>query len=153
MDKLEKLKKIYGNVLWTGKPHNFLGLSINFTRYIITDKKLIVRQGFLNLKEEKIELYKILDISMNMPISQRIFGCGTLILRCKDASAPSIELKQIKNPYIINNLLEDKIEEQKKNYGVLGRDIIGASINAHTDITDLNNNGIPDDMEDNDEEN
>lgn len=150
---LEKFQKMYGNVVWTGKPHNFLGLPINFTRYIITDKKIVVRKGFLNIKEEKVELYRIIDMSKDLPISQRIFGCGTLKLSCKDVTLPNLELKQIKDPYAVHNLIEEKIEEQKKSYGVLGRDIVGAAMNIQGQDTpeeiDANGNGIPDYLENN----
>ena len=100
----EKFESMYGNVIWTGKPCSFFGLPWNFTRYILTDKKLIIRTGFLNIKEEKIELYRIVDTSMNHPITQRIFGCGTINLMSKDVSCPNVSLKEIKNPYMVREL-------------------------------------------------
>ena len=123
----EKFESMYGNVIWTGKPCSFFGLPWNFTRYILTDKKLIIRTGFLNIKEEKIELYRIVDMSMNHPITQRIFGCGTINLISKDVSCPNVSLKEIKNPYMVYKLFEDAIESQKKEYNVLGKDIYGVS--------------------------
>lgn len=123
----EKFESMYGNVIWTGKPCSFFGLPWNFTRYILTDKKLIIRTGFLNIKEEKIELYRIVDMSMNHPITQRIFGCGTINLMSKDVSCPNVSLKEIKNPYKVHKLFEDVIESQKKEYNVLGKDIYGVS--------------------------
>ena len=123
----EKFESMYGNVIWTGKPCSFFGLPWNFTRYILTDKKLIIRTGFLNIKEEKIELYRIVDTSMNHPITQRIFGCGTINLMSKDVSCPNVSLKEIKNPYMVYKLFEDAIESQKKEYNVLGKDIYGVS--------------------------
>ena len=123
----EKFESMYGNVIWTGKPCSFFGLPWNFTRYILTDKKLIIRTGFLNIKEEKIELYRIVDTSMNHPITQRIFGCGTINLMSKDVSCPNVSLKEIKNPYMVYKLFEEAIESQKKEYNVLGKDIYGVS--------------------------
>ena len=123
----EKFESMYGNVIWTGKPCSFFGLPWNFTRYILTDKKLIIRTGFLNIKEEKIELYRIVDMSMNHPITQRIFGCGTINLMSKDVSCPNVSLKEVKNPYMVYKLFEDAIESQKKEYNVLGKDIYGVS--------------------------
>lgn len=148
---IEKYKKMYGNVLWTGKPHNFIGLPINFTRYIVTDKKVVVRKGFLNIKEDEVELYRIVDMSKNLPITQRIFGCGTVKLTSKDVSSPELELKQVKKPYEVYNLIEGSIENQKKNYGVLGRDIVGAAMNLNnSDVdADMDLDGIPDIIQDN----
>ena len=118
---------MYGTVVWTGKPCSFFGLPWNFTRYVLTDKKLIIRTGFLNIKEEKVELYRIVDMSMNHPLGQRIFGCGTINLMSKDVTSPSITLKEVKDPYTVHNLLEETIEKQKKDYNVLGKDIYGVS--------------------------
>lgn len=125
--KTEKLEKMYGTILWTGKPCSFIGLPWNFTRYVLTDKKLIIRTGFLNIKEERVELYRIVDMSMNHPLGQRIFGCGTINLMSKDVSSPTIILKEVRDPYTVHNLLEDAIEKQKKEYNVLGKDIYGVS--------------------------
>ena len=125
--KTEKLEKMYGTVVWTGKPCSFFGLPWNFTRYVLTDKKLIIRTGFLNIKEEKVELYRIVDMSMNHPLGQRIFGCGTINLMSKDVSSPTISLKEVRDPYTVHNMLENCIEKQKKEYNVLGKDIYGVS--------------------------
>ena len=62
------------NQLWTDKPHNFLGLAINFTRYIITSEKFITRKGFLNIHEDEIMLYRITDKKLALPITQRILS-------------------------------------------------------------------------------
>ena len=125
--KIEKLKEMYGEVLWSGKPYSFIGLPWNFTTYVITDKKIVIRKGFFNIKEEKIELYRIVDMSMDLPLSQRIFKCGTINLVSKDVSSPSTSLKQVKDPYKVHKILEESIAAQKKDYGVLGKDIYGVS--------------------------
>ena len=45
------------NVLWEGKPFNF-GIP-SFTKYQITDRRLIVEKGIFTKKREKIQLYRI----------------------------------------------------------------------------------------------
>ena len=58
---MNKLRRDYGdNILWTGKKC-FMGLPLSFTRYIITDEVLYTRIGFFNIKEDEVELYKIVD--------------------------------------------------------------------------------------------
>ena len=141
---------MYGDVKWTGKPNSFLGMPLNFTRYFITNKKIVVRKGFLNIKEGQVELYRVQDMSMRLPITQRIFRSGTIELTSKDADLPRLELKQIRAPYEIYNLIEAAIENQKREYGVLGRDIIGAAMHIDSDgdgscdSIDADGNGIPD---------
>ena len=47
--------------IWTDKKRTFLGLPISFTRYFLTDKKIICRTGFFNITEDEINIYKITD--------------------------------------------------------------------------------------------
>jgi hypothetical protein len=113
--------------LWTGKPHNFIGLPLNFTRYIITAEKLITRKGFLNVKEDEILAYRIFDKRMELPVGQRIFGCGTIFIRAKDADTPEKDLKQIKRPRQVMEVLDKIVEDAKLKYKVAGRDMVGAT--------------------------
>lgn len=94
---IKKLQKLYGDVKWSGKKC-ICGLPISFTRYIVTDSRLITRVGLLNLKEDEVELYRIVDKTAAFPFSQRIVGCGTIKLISKDADTPEKLLKSIKKP-------------------------------------------------------
>jgi hypothetical protein len=121
------MKKDTSKWLWTGKPHNFIGLPLNFTRFIITAEKLITRKGFLNIKEDEILAYRIIDKRMELPVSQRIFGCGTIFIRAKDADTPEKALKQVKHPREVMEVLDKIVEDAKLKYKVGGRDMYGAS--------------------------
>lgn len=121
------MKEDKSKFLWTGKPHNFLGLPLNFTRYIITADKLVTRKGFLNIKEDEILIYRILDKRMELPIGQRIFGCGTIYIRAKDSDTPEKALKQVKRPRELTELMDKLVEDAKLKYKVSGRDMYGAS--------------------------
>lgn len=121
------MKEDRSSFLWTGKPHNFLGLPLNFTRYIITADKLITRKGFLNIKEDEILAYRIIDKRMELPITQRIFGCGTIYIRAKDSDTPEKALKQVKKPRELLAVLDKIVEDAKLKYKVGGKDMYGAS--------------------------
>lgn len=118
-----------------------MGMPISFTRYILTEAKLITRVGLLNLKEDEIELYRVYDKSMKLPFGQRIVGCGTITLLSKDSDTPTKTLEKIKNPREVKRLLDAAVQEQRDKYSVRGRDMMGAS--AH--MEDLDGDGIPDD--------
>ena len=122
-----QMEQIYGRILWTDKPRNFFGMALNFTRYILTEKKLIVRKGWLNIREDKIELYRITDTTILLPLVQRIFGLGTINIVSKDASLPRLRIMQIKDPYSFHRKLEEAVEHQKREYNVLGMDMVGVS--------------------------
>ena len=124
----EKMEQIYGKIIWTDKPRNFLGLPLNFTRYLLTDKKLIVRKGFLSIREDKVELYRITDTAINLPLGQRILGIGTIMITSKDVTIPHLKVDRVKDPYSVHKMLEDAVENQKKEYGILGKDMLGVAV-------------------------
>lgn len=120
------MKEDRSKFLWTGKPHNFFGLAFNFTRYIITEEKLVTRKGFLNIKEDEILAYRIVDKRLELPITQRIFGCGTIYIRAKDSDTPEKALKKVKKPREVTAILDRIVEDAKMKYRVSGRDMLGA---------------------------
>lgn len=122
-----QVKEDKSKYVWTGKPRNFLGMAINFTRYIITTEKIITRKGFLNIKEDEILIYRILDKRMELPLGQRIFGCGTIYLRAKDSDTPEKALKKIRHPRLLTQTLDEPIENAKLKYRVSGRDMYAAA--------------------------
>ena len=135
----KKLKKIYGeDLLWSGKKC-ICGLPISFTRYILTSTVLYTRVGFLSVKEDEIELYKIVDKVMEFPLGQRIVGCGTINLTSKDSDTPQKLLKAIKKPREVKRVLDEAVKVQRDKYLIRGRDMVGAASDIH-DHDDDNDN-------------
>lgn len=126
MANTEKLKKEYGNILWTGKKC-ILGMPISFTRYILTDNRLITKTGFLNINEDEIELYRIIDKTMHFPLGQRIFGCGSIKITAKDSDTPQKVLKAIKKSREVKRIIDEAVQAQRDKYLVRGRDMMGAA--------------------------
>ncbi len=124
---LDKLSKMYDSEIhWAGRKC-ICGLPISFTLYILTDTKLITRVGFLSLKEDEVELYRVLDKDMKFPLGQRIVGCGTINLTCADSDTPKKQLKSIKRPRDVKKRIDALVMEQRDKYMVRGRDMIGAT--------------------------
>lgn len=119
------MAKIDVEYIWTDKKRTLFGLPISFTRYILTEKKLITRVGFLNISEYEAELYRISDKSLQLPLGQRIFGCGTVLIHCRDVDSPVMTIKSIKKPREFMALLEENVDIQRDRYRVRGRDMIG----------------------------
>lgn len=119
------MAKIDFDYIWTDKKRTLFGLPISFTRYILTEKKLITRIGFLNITENEVELYRVTDKSLRLSLGERIFGCGTVIVNSKDSDAPVTTIKSIKNPREFMNILEENVDAQRDRYYVRGRDMIG----------------------------
>lgn len=130
MANLKKLKKVYGDdLIWSGKKC-ICGLPISFTRYILTSTVLYTRVGFLNVKEDEIELYKIVDKVMLFPLGQRIVGCGSIKLTSKDSDTPEKLLKAVKKPREVKKVLDDAVKVQRDKYMIRGRDMMGAVISG-----------------------
>lgn len=121
---MEKLKKDYGNVLWAGRKC-ILGLPISFTRYILTDTALYTKIGFLNIKEDEIELYRVFDKQLSFTLFQRIVNCGTITLMSKDSDTPSKHITSVRSPREVKRILDECVKEQRDKYYVRGRDMIG----------------------------
>ena len=83
--------------VWTDRKRTIFGLPLSFTVYKLTEEKLIVETGFLSKKEEEIRLYRILDITLNRPLGQRLFGVGTIHCCSGDKSSPEFDIQKIKN--------------------------------------------------------
>ena len=47
--------------VWTDKKRTLFGLPWSFTRYYLTETKFITQVGLLTVKEDEIDLYKIID--------------------------------------------------------------------------------------------
>jgi hypothetical protein len=113
--------------VWSDKKRTFLGLPLSFTRYFLTEDRLITRCGFLNVKEDELELYRIVDKSLERSLGQRICGLGTIILFCKDADTPEKHIVSVKCPREVSDLIGAYVSQQKDRYSIRGRDMVGSA--------------------------
>lgn len=91
----------------------YLGMPISFTRYAMSEDRLFISTGFLNIKDEEVLLYRIRDINTSRTLWQRLFGVGTVHVVSSDKSLPTAELKNIKRPLDVKELLHRQVEEIK----------------------------------------
>jgi len=106
------MSEIVSNILWSDRRRR-LGMPLSFTRYRLTEDRLFCETGFLNIREEEILLYRIRDLELKLTLGQRIFGVGSIYVHSSDKTQPHLELKNIKNPREVKELLSNKIEECK----------------------------------------
>lgn len=120
--------------IWEDRKRTLFGLPLSFTKYILTEKKFITRKGFLNITEDEVELYRVVDKSLRLPFGQRLFGCGTVVINCRDTDTPVKEVTSIKKPREFMALLEKQVDIERDKYRTRGRDMIGADIHPHQDF-------------------
>ena len=102
-----------GNEYFWKDRKRYLGLPISFTRYALSHDRLFLSVGFFSVRDDDILLYRVRDISVRRTLWQRIFGVGTVTVQSSDKTHPSLELKNVKNPLRVKELLHDLVEEMK----------------------------------------
>lgn len=128
--------------LWTDRKR-YLGLPLSFTRYAMSDDRLFLSVGFMNIKDEDILLYRIRDLSVKRTFMQRLFGVGTITVTSSDKSHPVLLLENIKDSMTVKELIHNQVEEMK-----IARKVrIGEFSNM---VTDLDDDDIDDDPTDDD---
>lgn len=113
--------------VWTDKKRTIFGLPLSFTRYFLTETKFITRTGFLSIREDEIDLYKITDKSIKCSLGQRIVRCGTIIIHSKDIDTPVKEVQSIKNVRTVSELIDKYMNQMRDRYGIRGHDMVGIS--------------------------
>lgn len=115
-------KKVYREYKWQDRKRTLFGLPLSFTKYFLTDEKLIVKTGFLTTKEEEVRLYRILDITLKKSIFQRMVRVGTVHCCSADKTTPEFDIKSIKNPDWVKETLSDMVENERTRKHVSSRE-------------------------------
>ena len=98
--------------LWKDRKRYF-GLPLSFTRYCPSEDRLFISEGFLNIRDDEILLYRVRDIDTRRSLWQRLFGVGTVTVISSDKTMPSLVLKNIKDPTFVKELIHRQVEEMK----------------------------------------
>ena len=126
--------------IWSDRKRYF-GLPLSFTRYALSEDRLFLSVGFLNIRDDEILLYRVRDINTSRSLWQRMFGVGTVTVLSSDKSAPTLELKNIKDPMGVKEIIHNQVEEMKIRRRVRVGEVMGA------DLTDETDDQLDDDME------
>ena len=91
--------------LWKDRKRH-LGMPLSFTRYQLSE-------GFLNIRDDDILLYRVRDIDTRRNLWQRLFGVGTVTVLSSDKTMPTLVLKNVKDPLFVKELIHKQVEEMK----------------------------------------
>ena len=100
-----KSAKPHENSIWRSRKRNCLGLPWSFTVYDLSDDRFFVTSGFLNLRDEEIRLYRVIDITYKASIWQRLFGMGTITMNTSDKTTNVLEIKNVKKARDVKELI------------------------------------------------
>lgn len=124
--------------LWKDRKRYF-GLPLSFTRYALSEDRLFLSVGLLNLKDDEILLYRVRDIDTERSLWQRIFGVGTVTVVSSDKTMPSLVLKNVKDPVFVKELIHKQVEEAKIRRRVRFGEIMTDNIDDDDDLDDMDN--------------
>ncbi len=88
----------------------------------MSEDRLFVETGLLNLSQDEVRLYRILDLQLKRSLGQRIFGVGSIIVSSSDKSLGTFEIKNIKNSANVKEMLSVQVEQQREAKRVYTRE-------------------------------
>ena len=123
--------------IWHDRKH-ILGMPISFTRYALSEDRLFLKRGFLNVRHDEILLYRVRDMRVSVSLWQRIFGVGSVTVASTDKSIPELTLKNIRQPNEVKELIHEHVEkmkiERRMRIGEMSMDVDDDTI----DLEDMN---------------
>ena len=117
----QELKK----VIWTARRRTFFGLPWTFTRYHLSQEKLVVESGFFRHRVDEIRLYRIKDVLLKRNLRERILGLGTIFVASSDHTMGDFEIQRVRNSRVVAESLSDLVEESRRRNRVVARELLG----------------------------
>ena len=121
--------------IWKDRKRYF-GLPLSFTRYAMSEDRVFISVGFLNIRDDEVLLYRIRDIDTNRTLWQRIFGVGTITIVSSDKTMPNLVLKNVKNPVDVKEMIHAQVEEMKLKRRVRIGEIMTDGYDQDDDLED-----------------
>ncbi|MBQ8940420.1 MAG: PH domain-containing protein [Firmicutes bacterium] len=103
--------------LWQDRKRH-LGLPISFTKYALSEDRIFLETGLLNVKYEEINLYRVKDLTLKISFGQKIFGVGSIIVHSADETNAHLEIRNVKNPKEVKELLHTSVEKARASANI-----------------------------------
>lgn len=124
------------NYVWKDRKR-YLGLPLSFTRYRLSEDRVFCEKGFLNIHEEEVLLYRVRDLELRMSLGQRIFGVGTVCVHSSDKTNSHLELKNVKHPREVKELVYQNVEAAKERRGLRATELMGESMEDEGELHEV----------------
>ena len=113
------------------KRWGFFGIPWTFTKYILTEKKIIIQKGLLRSTENEILMYRVTDMELTRTLFQKMFGIGTLTVYSHDKTNPTLEIKNIKHVREFKDTLSDAVEKDRIRMKMRQSEIVDGAYDFH----------------------
>jgi len=113
-----------GNIIWKDRKRTIFGLPISFTKYTLTEEKLVIDTGFFTKIQEEVRLYRMTDFSIKQTIFDRIFNVGRINISSSDNTQGEFTLLGVKKPYVVKEILSDYVEKEREKKGIVTNEFL-----------------------------
>ena len=111
-------------IIWEDRKRTLFGLPWSFTKYRLTDERLIIETGFLHSVENEVRLYRIMDVQLDRTLGQKIFGLGTIHVKSGDKTLKDFDIKNIKDSRDVKEILSELVEKSRVDKRVVNREMM-----------------------------
>ena len=98
-------------------------LGLKLVRYELTQERIRVRSGVFTRHLEEIEIYRVKDTELSIPLWQRLVGIGTLRVISSDHTNPNLPLRGIADPESVRERIRAACEAVRRARGVRELDV------------------------------
>lgn len=111
-------------IIWKDRKRIFFGLPWTFTKYSLSEDRLFISTGFFSVKEDEVRLYRIMDVSLERKLWQRMCGLGTIKYCSADKTMGDFEIKNIKKSREVKEMLSNMVEDERTKKKVSSREFM-----------------------------
>ncbi|MDD6465059.1 MAG: PH domain-containing protein [Coprococcus sp.] len=111
-------------IIWKDRKRIFFGLPWTFTKYSLSEDRLFISTGFFSVKEDEVRLYRIMDVSLERKLWQRMCGLGTIKCCSADKTMGDFEIKNIKKSREVKEMLSNMVEDERTKKKVSSREFM-----------------------------
>ncbi len=88
--------------------------------YQLTAQRLMISRGWFSARIDNLELYRVREMHIELPLLPRLCGVGNLVLRTIDHTEPEVVLSGIRRPQVVFEQLRDLVEACRHRTGLAG---------------------------------
>lgn len=125
-------------IIWKDRKRIFFGLPWTFTKYSLSEDRLFISTGFFSVKEDEVRLYRIMDVSLERKLWQRMCGLGTIKCCSADKTMGDFEIKNIKKSREVKEMLSNMVEDERTKKKVSSREFMDHERDEFDDYNEYN---------------
>ena len=123
-------------IIWKDRKRIFFGLPWKFTKYSLSEDRLFISTGFFSVQEDEVRLYRIMDVSLERKLWQRMCGLGTIKCCSADKTMGDFEIKNIKKSREVKEMLSNMVEDERTKKKVSSREFMDHERDEFDDYDD-----------------